>query len=214
MKKISFAIILFISAVYVTACDRNDLYLFKDDPAQALMFLINSKNNNPSPPPATIYMYNAGEHAGALGGRNGADALCAAGAPPGTTIYHAFLSVTASDQVRYLLPYPWRNLSIPIYGAGANVIANSWADLWDGSIVMALQDALVLPGGSQWWSGSRSDGSFDTASTPSLRSCSSWSTSASGTGVIGLSIYGNDPAWVSAANQGCSASCYVICIAY
>lgn len=220
MKKIFFIVSLVAAVAFFSTCDRNEIYFYSDNPVEsALLFeFFNNiaKSGNSGTPPSRIYIYNAGQYDGALGGRAGADALCAAGAPIGTTTHHAFLSVSATDQVRNLLPAAFRSLPIPVMdSSGANIISNGWNGLWDGSINITLQSASILPGGSQWWSGSYSNGTFRPTSADSSNSCGYW-TQNTGLGQIGASIYDATPvgAWIDIGTQGCTASCYVLCMAY
>ena len=109
---------------------------------------------------ARIILYQASNGAnfdGNLGGRAGADALCAASAnrPAGYANYRALISTSASDEIRnmpanYSVP---TNLPITGPGPGFTRVASDWANLLDGSIDASLATAGVIPGDDRWWSG-------------------------------------------------------------
>ncbi len=85
-----------------------------------------------------IYMYTYGPTNGALGGRSGADALCAGSTKPSacTTAsnVHAFLTVSASDYLSVdhfattASTQPPSNATI-VNGTNSDQIASSWSDL-------------------------------------------------------------------------------------
>jgi hypothetical protein len=218
MKKILVALMLANIAAYIAACDSNPLYFHTDDSPLSLLY---PGIDNPGTPPAAIYMYRTtAQHDGALGGRTGADTLCVnelaiTSLPITPTTVHAFLSVSASDEIRDLLPSAYWSLPIPIMdGTGTNTIANSWDDLWDGSINMPLHSnaggAGVLLYGYPWWSGSNADGTYNTDND----NCTNWTVASSGFFSKQGSPNANDATWINLSNQGCSASCYVLCVAY
>jgi hypothetical protein len=141
-----------------------------------------------TPAPRPILLYQAGARNGNLGGRTGADSLCANAmhAMCGTrTNVHAFLSVSifgvpdvtpATDSIVNLASNFGLASNVPILSTSGVTIGNNWADL-DGSIPQSLVSAGVLPSGARWWSGSNEvGGTFGAAMT----SCSGWSTSANG----------------------------------
>ena len=217
MKSILLAIVATIAALIAPSCARfgNDLYFYNEDPALSLLFLVNG-GADPGTPPSAIYLFNAGQPTGALGGRSGADTLCAsavatAGLPITPVKVKAFLSVSASDQARDLLPSAWWSVAIPIMDpTGTNTVAGSWNDLLDGSINMTMGAAGIIPSGYWMWSGSESDGTF----TAGGNSCNGWTSATSG--VFGWAGASNSAGvnWIALGSQGCSASCYLLCLAY
>lgn len=168
MKKIIIILLLLGASIIFITCDRNDLYdNAKNDTLSLLasVYNLNSGGGTTTPPatPTVIYLYSAGQRNGNLGGRIGADATCiAAGPPAGTTTVHAFLSVSALDQIRDLVPSIYQTLPV-VDAGGAMTIANTWNDLWinPAGLNMSLADAGVLGGGAEWWSGSNLDGSYN-----------------------------------------------------
>ena len=161
--------------------------------------------------PTAIVMYNAGTRDGNLGGRAGADTLCqgSANRPAGYANARAFISVAANDAIADMPG----NYGVPTVGAIAGptgtLIANSWADLLDGSISASLNAAGISSGATRWWSGSNADGSLQ------LANCLNWTTNAGGQ----LGSAGNpgntDNDWISDGSWACSvATRDLICIAY
>jgi len=118
-------------------------------------------------------LYEGGIYLGTMGGRVGADNLCAnsSNKPSGYLNYHAFLSVSATDEIRDMPANYDVASELAIRSPNGTLIANDWLDLLDGSINARLGDIGVLSGGgSNWWSGSDADGSIaDSGST-----CSGW----------------------------------------
>jgi len=162
-----------------------------------------------------IVMYRVDDNLrdGNLGGRAGADALCAASAnaPAGYANYRAFISVDANDEIRDMPG----NYGVPTAGAIAGptgtLIANNWADLLDGSIANSLETAGVLGATFlAWRSGSNDDGSLD------ANNCLGWTSNAGGEqGAAGRRDRTNAE-WIdNNIAPFCSADqVYVVCIAY
>jgi hypothetical protein len=159
-----------------------------------------------------IRLYSAGEHDGNLGGRIGADALCAAAASGwavGKSI-RAFISIDAADEIRDMptnysinTAYPIKNLT------GANTIANNWTDLLDQSIDMTLGAAGVMTASVFWISLSNADGSLH------ADNCSN-ATSNGGTGMFsGLTIR-TDATWMANGSGSCSdaVNFSLLCLAF
>ncbi|NOY99817.1 MAG: PqqD family peptide modification chaperone [Chloroflexi bacterium] len=165
-----------------------------------------------APPPATnIVLYNAGQRNGALGGRAGADALCAAAIPAGYTTSHAFISISAGDTIAGL-PIP---TNLPIVGpTGTQIFANR-ADMLDGdNPPQTLFASGVTPSGGFWWSASDDNGGYKAA----LSNCTGFT---DGTGGESGFMGDTDPSFTFGAewiNSGGSNSCdntfYLLCIAY
>jgi hypothetical protein len=123
MKKLLSLIMLLSAAVVFITCERNDLYNnLKDDTLSLLGINLGAGGGLPDPP-TEIYLYSTSTHpvqqqntGGQMGDRAGADQKCVDAAPAGTfTEIHALLSVSASDQMRYLSPAAWWSGS-DIYG--------------------------------------------------------------------------------------------------
>jgi hypothetical protein len=165
---------------------------------------------------ARIILYQASDGAGFdgnLGGRAGADALCAASAnrPAGYSNYRALISVSATDEIRdmptnYGLP---TNMQITGPGPGFTQIASDWANLLDGSIDASLNAAGVVPGDNRWWSGSFSAGGL------SSNNCSGWTTNSNGTAAEGGNSTLTNSGWINDFTVPCDVNNRrIVCIAF
>ncbi len=163
----------------------------------------------------TIYMVSAGGYKGDLGGRFGADLICRnyiSNNYPSLPVSHmrAFISIDAVDQI---VDFP-TIFGVPELAAiksptGA-VIANNWADLMDGSIVMDLFSAGVLSfSDDKWWSGSNIDGSV------AVDTCSgfTYGDTSSQSGVCGSSN-ASDGYWINNDFGPCSGNRFLLCIGW
>jgi len=164
--------------------------------------------------PAThLRLYNAGLHDGNLGGRSGADTICAnsLNKPAGASNVHAFLSIdNVDDEMRDMQNSYGYPTDFAIYSPDGMVkIADDWADLMDTTIDTTLYSAGVLPNSSVWWSGSNQDGSWGN----SFGNCSGFSTAASGgpQSHCGDST-GSDWRWLAGYVENCDGAYYVVCI--
>lgn len=165
-------------------------------------------NGSPITP---IYVYSGGHETGNLGGRAGADQMCEDALPldlDGMEV-HALISVNANDEVvdmatNYNLPTDKPFVS---YGS-ETVIAESLADLLDGTLDASLEAAGILGMADAFWSGSNANG------TLAVINCNEWSSAASG--VFGAAGYSTltDSTWSYSISAGCSVSRAVICVAY
>ncbi|MFA6973540.1 MAG: fibronectin type III domain-containing protein [Parcubacteria group bacterium] len=157
---------------------------------------------------------------GALGGRSGADAICAASAnkPADATKIKAFLSVSASDEIRDMhvaggdashydssKPLYWYNAST---GASSSLVGNNWADILDGSISNSQNTGTGM--NYVTWSGSLISA---TGAIHATHHCTGWTND---TGAV----YGNTTnststvaAWMSSTNASCDTPTRVRCIA-
>ena len=157
-----------------------------------------------------IVMFSAGTYDGNLGGRAGADALCAANAPASLgseyTHFRAFISVNAGDEIRDMPGNYGVPTDVPIVGPTGTLIANNWADLLDGTISNSLQAAGVTNG--LWLSGAAgAEGSVDSGYT-----CAGW-TSATGSAMVGTEVE-TGASWMSIAVTSCSLNYDLIGIAF
>ncbi|MBN2077526.1 MAG: DUF1554 domain-containing protein [Spirochaetes bacterium] len=205
MKKIlSLTAVLFIALILMT-CERNEIYNNSDD--DLLPFIGLGMNNSG---PTAIYLYDAGQLNGNLGGRAGADAICQAAAPPPfpVTTVRAFISVSPVDTIAALVPLAYHGL--PVYDqSGANIVSSSWSALWDGTIDMTLNAAGVLPAGLEWWNGSNTDG------TSNVANCQGWTSDlAAFAGMRGNSNF-PDAFWINWGTATCDLNInYLLCVAY
>ena len=163
-----------------------------------------------------LVLFHAGQTQSSLGGRAGADAKCvtalaAEAALTGASV-HAFISVTATDEIRdmpttYSLP-----TNRPIVDVNGKKIADDWADLLDGTIDVALDETAVLGAvgnnDSFWHSGSNADGSLH------ADNCSGWTVSSGSQQKAGRYKVTNSE-WISwAATPACSGQYRLLCIAW
>jgi hypothetical protein len=119
---------------------------------------------------ADILMYSVGPHNGNLGGRAGADALCASQQPSGYKHAHAFLSVKETDEIRDMPAKYQIPSDEPIFGTSGVQLANNWNELLTGSLDTSLDAAVAGMKGASWWSGSTAAGALNS------ENCSGWST--------------------------------------
>ncbi|WP_423222515.1 DUF1554 domain-containing protein [Candidatus Amarolinea aalborgensis] len=146
---------------------------------------------------------------GAIGGRTGADTLCqsASNKPAGYSSYRAFISVSATDEIRDMPANYGVPTSYAVRSTNNTLIASNWSDLLDGSINTYLAAAGVYVNGPyDWWSGSLQDGSLDGVN------CASW-TNLNAPGRSGRFEYSNSN-WIYAAVYGCNSGANLLCIAY
>ncbi|MFC2074937.1 hypothetical protein ACFLRA_01525 [Bdellovibrionota bacterium] len=165
-----------------------------------------------------IIIFGAGEHDGfAIGGRVGADALCAAAKPAEVSQrrVRAFITVSASDQIRDMP----RNYGVPtnveVLSPNGTTLSSNWGDLLDGSIDVTLLAAGVRIDSFRqiFWSGSQDDGSLSPAPGAT---CVGWS------GVPGFfpGVAGQadlTTSWLGPTSEDCSGAGLgsdLICIAF
>jgi hypothetical protein len=166
--------------------------------------------------PGIVLYYSINAYTGDVGGRTIADGNCdsvvLANLETGAGTVdnkHAFASFDAGHAIADM---PARYLfsdSLPVFGPdGCTVIANSWADLVDGTIDRTLEATGVLPAGSAWWSGSDADGTL--ADFPADYTCSGFSDDTTGSGAIGVSNR-KDASWIRSGEKSCADSYYFLC---
>lgn len=162
--------------------------------------------------PKRLVLYDAGGVAGALGGRPGADVLCgqAAVGMPGIPLHattRAFLSVSGGDSISLMPSYFGVPTDRVVTGPNRTLVANSWADLMDGSIDRTLANAGVVSG-HNWYSGSDSDG------TVAASTCSGWTDGSGSSGRYGYHST-TGVGWISSGNAVCgNATTHVLCLAW
>jgi len=154
-----------------------------------------------------MYTDNVG-HNGNLGGRAGADAICAgmAGKPSGFAKYKAFISVDAADTIANMPANYGISTTDPIVGPTGTAIGTNWNDLLDESIANNLQTAIGVTG--FYWTGSNADGSLDGTN------CSGWTTTEEEEGMAGDESETGDR-WLNVGEgMSCDSSLALVCIAY
>lgn len=162
--------------------------------------------------PTTLYLFDGGGKAGALGGRTGADAMCQTAAAShsalGLSSVRAFLSVSASDEIRDMPVSYGFPTGVPIHGPTGVKLADDWADLLDGSVDATLAAAQALAT-DYFYTGSSSDGALD------VHNCSGWTDS--GTLFDGHygSSYFTDAGWIATGDATCGLTQYhVLCLGW
>ncbi|MEZ4223647.1 MAG: hypothetical protein R3B13_22045 [Polyangiaceae bacterium] len=163
-----------------------------------------------------LVLFHAGQQQSNLGGRAGADTKCATALASEAVLAgatsHAFISVSAADEIRdmpttYSLP-----TNRPIVDVNGKKIADDWADLLDGTIDVALDETAVLGAvgnnDSFWHSGSNADGSLH------ADNCSGWTVTSGAMQKAGRYKVTNSE-WISwAATPACSGQYRLLCIAW
>lgn len=126
---------------------------------------------------------------------------------PAVKNIRAFISISADDAIknfpaRYGIPANW-----PLKSFSGNQIAWTWADMLDGSINMKLEAAGIAS--TFWWSGSASDGSFD-----SSNNCSGWTERISEfQGMAGAHNLLSEE-WLARDARNCNNSLQVLCVGW
>ncbi len=164
--------------------------------------------------PSRLVLYDGGGISGPIGGRSGADVLCgqtaltATGIPLNATT-RAFLSFSASDEIRDFPTLYGVPTDRQITGPNWSVVADDWADLLDGTIDQTLVDAGVLTASNFWYTGSNPDGAV------APYTCSGWTDGATFfDGRYGSSQVGDDR-WISTGEATCGlVSYHVLCLAW
>lgn len=155
-----------------------------------------------------------GGFASSYGDRAGMDSFCGANSSSVTKPYdypnHAlFISAWGKGVIEMKDPPYNIPTDKPIVSKGGTLIANNWADLFNGTITNSLETAGVLPGSSSWWSGSEFDG------TQAPNHCSNFTVFAAGMGEMGMA--GNtDMSWIRNSGSSCNSgpTYYILCVAY
>lgn len=217
MRIIKLALAAMLITLCFSTCNQQNIYTASGDAAYSLLSLtplpLIPPDPSPSPSPTAIYMYDAGNtHDGDLGGRVGADGICATALPlplAGKTA-KAFLSVSAGDQVRDVVPPALQTLPVLDY-TGVFTISPSWNDLWDGNIDLTLWGGAGLTGpGAEYWSGSLATGLVD-----GTTQCQGWTdNTATFFANRGNSNF-TDTNWIQfGAADICSTVQFIVCVAY
>jgi len=146
---------------------------------------------------------------GNLGGRAGADAICAgiAGKPAGFLNYRAFISVDTNDEIQDMPTLYSVPTNQPIVGSSGPTIAADWSDLMTADIT-SLQNALSTAIGlaDNHWTGSDFGGALH------ANNCSGWTTTA-GNGESGTNVTLSG-SWLDGGFDFCNTPHNLVCIAY
>ena len=121
----------------------------------------------------------------------------------GASNVKAFISVSAVDEMRFLIPAAY--WAYPVFGLSESFtitpIAMTWYDLFDGSTINNI-DVAVGIGGQIWWSGSLNDGSLATST------CNGWHDGSNlAVGQVGGTL-------INEGTASCDIGRRLLCIAY
>jgi len=175
--------------------------------------------------PNNVIIYNAGTHNGNLGGRSGADAICAASSNrpiTGFTDYHALMSFSSSDDIAdFASTFSSLKQSTPICSNSSSAtatIASNFADLIDssGTARNMFTISSAMPTGVLWWSGTIGTDPSNTSYGNYSDSCSGF-TSTSSTGIIKAvgSTTSDTSDWLkNNVSSSCENDYYIMCIAW
>jgi len=176
------------------------------------------------PPVTAVVMFSAGTFNGDLQtagggatGREGADNLCRAAKPAAVTNpnVRAFISVSATDEIRDMPTNYGVPTLLPITGPTGTVIVGTWQGLLDAPNTNLLTRPDVAgvgnPGGDSWWSGTEIVAL--TAVHDSSNDCTGWTNGAAGNGRRGFAD-GVSSDFYDFGTQSCSGSHALFCIAF
>ena len=127
-----------------------------------------------------------------------------------------FYSTSTHDLKDRLPSSKWSNA---VYSLQGHKISSSWENLWDGNIDMSLHLAEVIAdnytnsyaasGGTGFWSGTKSDGTF------SGDNCRDWSSDrSSDNGTWGSFLAKDNSTWTDNGNYSCNTNKYFLCFMY
>jgi hypothetical protein len=162
--------------------------------------------------PIPVYMYSVGGGMGNLGGRSGADAQCTTGLSASLAdagyVAHAFISISATDEIQDMPALYGIPLDQPIYNTSDVQFAANWAEILAGSLPMTLRDGGILSSNTYFWTGSNANGSAAAVS------CNGFTSSASN--VFGAAGYSesNDSSWAWAQSIACNQIRRLVCVAH
>ncbi|MBU1991731.1 hypothetical protein KKC67_01800, partial [Patescibacteria group bacterium] len=172
----------------------------------------------PNSPYSVIYSTYPNKHGGNfasngdVNGRRGADAFCTTNKPASLncTNIHAFISVTASDEIRDMPTNYDFNATKPIYwwdiskNAAVSQVAQSWADMLDGYIANTEEVGTAVTTTTPTPSGSYRTGALF------AQHCKNWTSDSSG--VMSGSMLTSSNTWLEASSKSCSEKLYYRCI--
>ncbi|MBI5300479.1 MAG: hypothetical protein HY877_09365 [Deltaproteobacteria bacterium] len=207
----------------VTGLTNGVQYYFKLAPVVSSVVgdLTSAVNATPVAPAVPIYLFATGNTNGNLGGRAGADALCATrrtalglnnNSNCNTT--RSFICADYSDGItdmatRYSVP-----TNRPVRSATGITVASSWNVLVNGAgrpftFDSSLADAGVTTSSGYWWSGCNSTG------LTQLNNCTAWtSASAGASGWNGSPSNTASESFLSIVASPCDALQIVLCVCW
>lgn len=149
---------------------------------------------------------------GAIGGLNVADGLCQNLATSAGIKgpFRAWLSdATGSPSTRFV------RSSVPYYLTNHQIVANSYADITDGSFARAVyvNEMGLAVAGNVPFTGTAPNGTALFPATPSQSNCSAWTSASAADHAWCGSMVGDTPgdsAWTESSNAGASRQCNVL----
>ena len=202
MKKLISAILILLLFLGIYSCG-------KDDSAS-------TDNSTASSPSVILYAYSSSNSYDA-DDADGVANTCYGTNSSGYTSA-PFYSTSIHDLKDRLPSSKW---SYPVKSLQGHVISTSWENLWDGNIDMSLHKAEVIydnyssssaaAGGTGFWTGTKSDGTF------SGNDCTGWSSRTSADNATAGSLQFKDSSrWIDNDTKGCntSSNTYFLCFKY
>jgi len=152
----------------------------------------------------TIIFATELRHDGALGGRNGADSICAAEVPPrfSCSAVHALISVSATDEIvdmpeNYGFDELKRLFFFNRTTGGFIRLANDWADALDSDIEVPPAQGLGIS--EDYWTGSANNGAVYPGADPWDYLCFGWTSNLESTVTSsygGTGTYNSTSTWL------------------
>jgi len=123
--------------------------------------------------------------------------------------YHLPFRSTSTTDLKDRLPTTYQNT--PIYGPTLIKIADSWTNLWDGTIDSTLFDAELYNDNTSnnFYTGTKSDGTY------SGYSCSDWTADGSSNyGTTGSFNVKDSSLWIDNGTETCNQSNLYLCFKF
>lgn len=160
----------------------------------------------------SIVMFESTATDGNLGGRSGADAICAGSTPALPSDYdsiRALVSFSGTDEIADMPSLYSVPTTVMVESTVSGVVASNWADLLDGTIDDTLNGTeVVADTSSKYWTGSDENGVLDTDN------CSGWTTASGAVdGNSGISDDSTAP-WLSHSVVSCDTIQKILCIGF
>ena len=200
MKKLTSAILILLLCLGIYSCGKKDSA---------------STASTTTTPEVVIYPLSYGSTYIGLGSGDLAPNYCYGTNSSGYT-EAPFYSTSTHDLKDRLPSSKW---SYPVYSRQGHKISTSWENLWDGNIDMTLHLAEVIAdnytnssaasGGTGFWSGTKSDGTF------SGDNCRDWSSNiSSDNGTWGSFLAKDNSTWIDNGTYACNTTKYLLCFMY
>jgi hypothetical protein len=148
-----------------------------------------------------VFMYDGGGMSSSPGGHTSLETLCRGVMLSGCSSSAPFISSSSTREIRDIPSVYGLNTASRIVGPTGTKIADSWADLLDGSIDTSISAAGVLPSVNFWYSGSHYSGSLD------VNNCTGWTACTTLDGEHGYKTQ-TDLNWINRGGATCCLSTY------